>query len=100
MTEARPVALITGANGQLGRELQRSAPTFCDCRALSRAELDTADADAVAATLATLRPALVINAAAYTAVDRAETEPDQARLLCHDLGESFLGSGQALRYGN
>lgn len=65
--------LVTGASGQLGRELaQRLSATEAVC--LTRAELDLTDAAALGAALARLRPRVVINAAAYTAVDRAETE--------------------------
>lgn len=70
--------IITGAGGQLGWELQRTAPAPQDCLALHRDALDIADAAAVDALVAAQRPALVINAAAYTAVDRAESEPELA----------------------
>jgi dTDP-4-dehydrorhamnose reductase len=70
--------IITGAGGQLGSELLRTAPAPEACLALNRKTLDIADADAVEALLRRERPALLINAAAYTAVDRAETEPELA----------------------
>ena len=66
--------LVLGAGGQLGRELQRTAPVSVTCQALSRAELDIADADALAAYLDSAAPAQVVNAAAYTAVDQAEED--------------------------
>lgn len=71
-------ALITGADGQLAFELQRAAPEGLDVLALDRAELDITDAAAVQRVIAGFRPDVVINGAAYTAVDRAETEPDVA----------------------
>lgn len=67
-------ALITGANGQLGRCLQASAPDGVDVVALGSADLDITDRDAVKARFDAETPDLVINAAAYTAVDRAESE--------------------------
>ena len=70
---------ICGAQGQLGRELARSVPSQWQARLLSREALDIGDADAVNDCLASARPALLINAAAYTAVDRAESEPEAAR---------------------
>jgi dTDP-4-dehydrorhamnose reductase len=74
----RPTILLTGAAGQLGFELARSLPRYGDTVALDRATLDLADADAVAATVRRVRPNLIVNTGAYTAVDRAETERDAA----------------------
>lgn len=70
--------LVTGATGQLGRALIASAPAGVELVALGRAELDLADPAAIAATVAAHRPALLINAAAYTAVDKAESDRDTA----------------------
>jgi len=67
--------LITGAGGQLGRALVRTAPRAADVTAVSHAELDIADADAVAARVLTGHPDIVINAAAFTQVDAAESDP-------------------------
>lgn len=69
--------LLTGANGQLGRELVECAPGV-DLIALGRDALDIGDANAVTERLAAVAPEVVINAAAYTAVDRAEAEPELA----------------------
>lgn len=70
--------LVVGAGGQLGRELQRTVAADVDCVAVTRAQLDIADAEAVAACVAAATPQLVVNAAAYTAVDKAESEPAAA----------------------
>lgn len=70
--------VIIGAAGQLGRELLRTAGPDVDCVALSRQELDITDAPALDGLLARLAPRTVINAAAYTAVDNAESEPEAA----------------------
>ena len=69
--------LVTGAGGQLGRALARQ-PAFADATFADRARLDLTDADAIHRLVRDLRPSLVVNAAAYTAVDRAESEPDLA----------------------
>ena len=74
---ARPILLI-GAHGQLGRELARSLAVLGPLHALGRAELDLTDADAIARVVDDVRPGLIVNAAAYTAVDRAESEPELA----------------------
>ena len=71
--------LIVGSAGQIGSELMRAPiPAGWERVGLSRAEFDITDERAVAATLAACRPDVVINAAAYTAVDRAESERDSA----------------------
>jgi dTDP-4-dehydrorhamnose reductase len=69
------VILLTGAAGQLGFELARLLPEHGELASLGRAELDLADPDAIAATVQRLKPRLIVNAAGYTAVDRAEGEP-------------------------
>jgi dTDP-4-dehydrorhamnose reductase len=66
--------VITGASGQLGRELACSHDGQWDCQVLARGQLDIGDAAAVTAALEARQPALVINAAAYTAVDAAESD--------------------------
>jgi dTDP-4-dehydrorhamnose reductase len=70
--------LLLGKNGQLGWELERSLPALGEVGALDRAELDLCDLDAVHRTLRELKPELIINASAYTDVDRAEKEPELA----------------------
>lgn len=67
-------ALITGAGGQLGRALAASVPPGWECAALDRAGCDLASEPAIRAAVAAHRPDVVLNAAAYTAVDRAESE--------------------------
>ncbi len=74
-------ALILGAGGQLGRELVRTAPDGIDLVVRDRAALDITDVQAVSAAFSAEHPRLVINAAAYTAVDRAESEPDLAQAV-------------------
>src|SRR5258706_2440652 len=70
--------LITGSGGQVGRELVRTAPPDAEAGAVNRGELDISDETAVRARVKEFAPTLIINAAAYTAVDRAETERDLA----------------------
>ena len=72
-------AIVLGAGGQLGRELLDAAGPEVDCVALTRQQLDIADPAAVSACLAELAPSVVLNAAAYTAVDAAEADPVAAR---------------------
>ena len=71
-------ALIVGSGGQLGRALAAAAPADAQVVGLDRAALDITDAAAVELALADARPDIVFNAAAYTRVDRAESEEDTA----------------------
>lgn len=70
--------LIVGARGQLGQELQKTAPAGVELLLVGRAELDISRQQAVLDCVLQLKPQLIINAAAYTAVDGAETKPDLA----------------------
>lgn len=70
--------VLFGKHGQLGWELERLLPLLGDVTALDRASADLRDLDGLQTTLAAVKPDLVINASAYTDVDRAEREPDLA----------------------
>jgi dTDP-4-dehydrorhamnose reductase len=78
---SRPTILVTGAAGQLGYELARALPQYGDVVALDRSRLDLADADAIRTTVRDLRPQLIVNAGAYTAVDQAERESALAEAI-------------------
>jgi len=73
--------LITGAQGQVGRELQDTAPAGWHVIACGSRELDVTSAEAVRTVMERERPAVVMQVAAYTDVDRAEMEVDQARAV-------------------
>ncbi|GAB4294453.1 MAG: dTDP-4-dehydrorhamnose reductase [Thiohalomonadaceae bacterium] len=73
--------LVCGAGGQLGRMLCATAPGHVQLAARNSAQLDVSDLTEVAREVAALRPAVIINAAAYTAVDRAEQEPEHAHAV-------------------
>ena len=81
--------LITGASGQVGRALLSTKPAHVDAVAVTHRELDIGDAGAVQQAVATHAPAVVINAAAYTAVDRAEEESTLA-MTVNGSGPKFL----------
>lgn len=70
--------LLTGANGQVGSEIKRAVPDFVDLISLDKQALDITSMDAIQSAFAEYKPDYVINAAAYTAVDRAEKEPELA----------------------
>ena len=70
--------LLTGRNGQLGWELASTLAPLGDLVAFDRAGLDLADPARLASAVRELQPDIIVNAAAYTAVDRAESEPETA----------------------
>jgi dTDP-4-dehydrorhamnose reductase len=71
-------ALVTGGGGQLALAWAAAAPAGWTVTALPRAALDIGDEGAVLSLVERMRPDLILNAAAFTAVDRAESEPEQA----------------------
>jgi dTDP-4-dehydrorhamnose reductase len=83
--------LLTGKDGQVGWELARRLPALGEVTALSRAELDLADPIAILERVRAVKPDVIVNAAAYTAVDRAESERDQATLV-NAAGPGFLAA--------
>src|SRR2546430_1249092 len=70
--------MVLGAGGMLGHDLVATTPPDVTLFPFPRSRLDITHNDAVAATLGEVRPDVVINAAAYTAVDRAESEVEAA----------------------
>lgn len=77
----QPRILLTGKNGQLGWELQKLLPQLGETIALNRHELDFKDPSAIRHLLRELRPNLIVNAAAYTSVDQAESNPESAHAV-------------------
>jgi dTDP-4-dehydrorhamnose reductase len=70
--------LLTGSTGQVGHELQRSLAPMGEVTALSHQQLDLTDTAAIRRMVRDLAPQLIVNAAAYTAVDQAENEQELA----------------------
>jgi dTDP-4-dehydrorhamnose reductase len=70
--------LVTGKNGQVGYELERSLQCLGEVVALDRSQMDLADLSQVRAAIRNVKPNLIVNSAAYTAVDQAEREPELA----------------------
>jgi dTDP-4-dehydrorhamnose reductase len=68
--------LITGKDGQVGSELARLFPSHFEVVSAGRERCDLSDGDAVRALVRQVEPGVIVNAAAYTAVDKAESEPD------------------------
>jgi len=72
------VILLTGASGQVGWELRRTLAPLGPIVAPGHVDLDLTDTAAIRAVIRSVAPTVIVNAAAYTAVDRAETERDRA----------------------
>jgi dTDP-4-dehydrorhamnose reductase len=73
--------LLTGATGQVGSELLSALSNSGELVVPDRAKLDLANRDAIVAAVRAIKPGLIVNPAAYTAVDRAEAEPDAAMAI-------------------
>lgn len=73
--------LLLGANGQVGWELQRSLEPLGELHAAGRSQADLEQPDSLRALVAQLQPDVIVNAAAHTAVDKAESEPDRAQAI-------------------
>lgn len=73
--------LIIGKNGQVAWELQQTCPSHITAHALGRNEIDITEPQSIEQVITQLKPAVIINASAYTAVDKAESEQDAAYLI-------------------
>jgi dTDP-4-dehydrorhamnose reductase len=74
----KPQILIFGQQGQVAWELQRTLPTIGQVTTIGSQELDLANVDKLRDTIRALRPNIIVNAAAYTAVDKAESDREMA----------------------
>ncbi|HEM7877817.1 dTDP-4-dehydrorhamnose reductase [Burkholderia lata] len=92
-----PTILVTGVGGQVGFELLRSLQGLGRVVACDRSMLDLSDLDRVRSVVRELKPAIIVNPAAYTAVDKAETDVDGARRLNVDVPRAF--AEEAARLG-
>ncbi|MEA3123499.1 MAG: dTDP-4-dehydrorhamnose reductase, partial [Caballeronia sp.] len=77
----RQTILLTGVNGQVGFELARSLQGLGRVVAFDRSKMDLADLDQIRRIVREVKPALIVNPAAYTAVDRAQSEADLAKRI-------------------
>ena len=73
--------LLLGKNGQVGWELQRSLAPLGQLISLGRGECDLADPEHLRAVIRDVNPCVIVNAAAYTAVDKAESESERAMVI-------------------
>jgi dTDP-4-dehydrorhamnose reductase len=88
--------LLIGKNGQIGRELNRLLPRIGDVIALDRQQLDLSKPEDLRRSIRAARPGLIVNAAAYTAVDQAETDEAAARAINSDAPEVMALEAKAI----
>ena len=88
--------LLTGRNGQVGWELTRHLPSMGQLLSTGRAELDLTDTDAIRRLVRETKPELIVNAAAYTAVDKAESETELAMRINGAAPEVLAGEAKRL----
>lgn len=70
--------LLIGSNGQVGKELEQIVSSYGDVTSVARPIVDLAQPDNLRNFIRAKQPQVIINAAAYTAVDKAESEPELA----------------------
>ncbi|MDF5735645.1 MULTISPECIES: dTDP-4-dehydrorhamnose reductase [unclassified Nostoc] len=73
--------LLIGSNGQVGKELQQILPSYGDVISVTRPTIDLTQSDTLRSIIRSKQPQIIINAAAYTAVDKAESEPELATAI-------------------
>src|SRR5688572_23562041 len=92
--------LVTGAAGQLGKSLKDMSGNYpFHFHFLDKADLDIAHEEGVEAAFSVLKPSFVLNCAAYTAVDRAETEKDAAFRINADAVKLLAGAAARSKAG-
>jgi len=89
--------LLLGSNGQLGTELRSLLGNDCELHAFTRDQADFSQPELLRGIVADLRPTVILNAAAYTAVDKAESEPELAALI--NTKSPVVLAEEAERYG-
>jgi dTDP-4-dehydrorhamnose reductase len=95
----KPIILLLGKNGQVGSELRRLLPQVGEVAACDRHDLDLCKPNSIRQVLQQVRPLLIVNAAAYTAVDRAETDRAAAQAVNADAPAVLAEEAQKLGAG-
>ena len=86
--------LLTGITGQVGRELQQTLTSLGEVVGVSRQELDLSKPEQIKQRIAEVKPDIIVNAAAYTAVDKAETEKELAIAINADAPKAMATAAQ------
>jgi dTDP-4-dehydrorhamnose reductase len=91
-----PRILLTGKTGQVGNELSKCLSPMGELAAPDRCELDLSNASDISRVVSAFAPHLIVNAAAYTAVDQAEREPEIARALNADAPATLAAEARRI----
>jgi dTDP-4-dehydrorhamnose reductase len=92
----KPAILLIGTNGQVGRELNRTLPRIGEVTALDRQRLDLTQPEEIRRAIRTFHPAFIVNAAAFTAVDKAESEESVARAINAEAPAVMAGEARKI----
>ena len=95
----KPVILLTGKSGQVGGQLLRFLPQLGEVVAPDRSQLDLSQPDDIRRVIRKVRPQVIVNAAAYTAVDRAESDETNARVINAEAPGLMAEEAKALGAG-
>ena len=88
--------LLTGITGQVGQELQHTLTSLGEVVGLSRSQFDLSQPEQIEAQIARIKPEIIVNAGAYTAVDKAETETDLAMAINAHAPKTIARSAQKI----
>ena len=92
----KPAILLIGGNGQVGRELHRLLPRIAEVTSLDRQRLDLTQPEEIRRAVRTFHPHIIVNAAAYTAVDKAESEESIARAINAEAPAVMAGEARKI----
>lgn len=92
----KPAILLIGRNGQVGRELHRLLPRIGEVTSLDRQHLDLTRPEEIRHAIRTFQPHIIVNAAAYTAVDKAESEESLARAINAEAPAVMAGEARKI----
>ena len=89
--------LLLGSTGQVGQELLQTLPSLGEVVTLTRQQLDLSQPETIESAIKTIRPDIIVNSSAYTAVDRAESETELAMLVNAEAPKAIAKTAQTIK---